>query len=47
MYIESFSINGVIIAYVAFAWAVVKILTSFHVKGIDKEKQVRYNKKRK
>lgn len=47
MYIESFSIDGVVIAYAVFAWAVVKIITSFHVKGIDKEKQVRYNKKRK
>lgn len=46
MYIESFSIDGAVIMYVAFAWVVVKVL-SFHVKGIDKEKQVRYNKKRK
>lgn len=46
MYIESFSIDGIVLAYAVFAWAVVKLLT-FHVKGIDKEKQVRYNKKRK
>lgn len=47
MYIESFSIDGVVIAYAVFAWAVVKLITSFHVKGIDKERQVSYNKKRK
>lgn len=47
MYIECFSIDGIVLAYAVFAWVVVKLLTSFHVKGIDKEKQVRYNKKRK
>lgn len=47
MYIESFNIDGLVLAYAVFAWGVVKLITSFHVKGIDKEKQVSYNKKRK